>query len=93
MLKNAFTLRTFASPVKSRWLRARWAGMSAAKREKILAGVMMNFMRESFSATGMEKIAKEACVSEGTLYDHFESTQAGEQNLLCINERSMAAFF
>jgi TetR/AcrR family transcriptional regulator, mexJK operon transcriptional repressor len=51
-------------------------GLSAAKREQILAGAMTIFMREGFAATSMEVIAKEAGVSKGTLYNHFDSKQA-----------------
>ena len=51
-------------------------GLTAAKREQILAGAMTFFMREGFAATSMELIAKEAGVSKGTLYNHFDSKQS-----------------
>lgn len=51
-------------------------GLSAAKREQILAGAMTIFMRDGFAATSMELIAKESGVSKGTLYNHFDSKQA-----------------
>jgi TetR/AcrR family transcriptional regulator, mexJK operon transcriptional repressor len=51
-------------------------GLTAAKRAQILAGAMTTFMREGFAATSMEQIAKEAGVSKGTLYNHFDSKQA-----------------
>jgi TetR/AcrR family transcriptional regulator, mexJK operon transcriptional repressor len=51
-------------------------GFTAAKRAQILAGAVTTFMREGFAATSMEQIAKEAGVSKGTLYNHFDSKQA-----------------
>jgi TetR/AcrR family transcriptional regulator, mexJK operon transcriptional repressor len=60
------------SPVQPRGLRE---GLSAAKREQILAGAMTIFMRDGFAATSMDLIAKESGVSKGTLYNHFDSKQ------------------
>lgn len=60
-------------PVQAVGLRE---GLSAAKRAQILAAAMVIFMREGFAATSMELIAKEAGVSKGTLYNHFDSKQA-----------------
>ena len=51
-------------------------GLTPAKREQILAGAMTIFMREGFTATSMELIAKESGVSKGTLYNHFDSKEA-----------------
>lgn len=51
-------------------------GLTPAKREQILAGAMTIFMRDGFTATSMELIAKESGVSKGTLYNHFDSKQA-----------------
>ena len=62
--------------------------LNTAKGEQILAGAMTIFMREGFAATSMEQIAKEAGVSKGTLYNHFESKQALFSTLI---ERECAA--
>jgi TetR/AcrR family transcriptional regulator, mexJK operon transcriptional repressor len=61
------------SPIQATGLRE---GLSATKREQILSSAMPIFMREGFAATSMDLIAKDAGVSKGTLYNHFDSKQA-----------------
>ena len=45
----------------------------SSKKEKILAVALELFANEGFSATSTNKIAKEAGVSEGLIFRHFES--------------------
>ena len=45
----------------------------SSKKEKILAVALELFANEGYSATSTNKIAKEAGVSEGLIFRHFES--------------------
>lgn len=51
-------------------------GLTEAKREQILGGARIVFMRDGFDATSMEQVAREANVSKGTLYNYFEGKEA-----------------
>lgn len=44
---------------------------SERKRRNILASARAIFAREGFTHTGMEQVARDACVSTATLYAHF----------------------
>ncbi|QLI80935.1 TetR/AcrR family transcriptional regulator [Chitinibacter fontanus] len=48
---------------------------SETKREQILAGARAIFMEHGYAAASMEKIAKTAGVSKGTLYNYFENKE------------------
>jgi AcrR family transcriptional regulator len=44
---------------------------SEAKRREILSAARALFMSEGYDETGMEAVARQACVSTATLYAHF----------------------
>jgi TetR/AcrR family transcriptional repressor of mexJK operon len=49
------------------------APLSAEKRAQILRGAAIVFAEEGYEGASMARIAHEASVSKGTLYNHFES--------------------
>lgn len=71
--------------------------LSEAKRAQILSGARLMFMEHGFSSTSVEKIAKAAGVSKGTIYNYFASKEllfvalvtgecGGEANLPQVEE-------
>ncbi|WP_035852107.1 TetR/AcrR family transcriptional regulator [Deefgea rivuli] len=49
--------------------------LSEAKRAQILSGARLMFMEHGFASTSVEKIAKAAGVSKGTIYNYFDSKE------------------
>jgi AcrR family transcriptional regulator len=49
--------------------------LSEAKRTQILSGARQMFMEYGFASTSVEKIAKAAGVSKGTIYNYFPSKE------------------
>lgn len=49
--------------------------LSEAKRTQILCGARLMFMEHGFASTSVEKIAKAAGVSKGTIYNYFASKE------------------
>lgn len=49
--------------------------LSEAKRAQILSGARQMFMEHGFASTSVEKIAKAAGVSKGTIYNYFPSKE------------------
>lgn len=47
--------------------------LSAEKREQILQGARTVFQQDGYEGASMSSIAREAGVSKGTLYNHFEN--------------------
>lgn len=50
-------------------------GLSEAKRNQILSGARTIFLEDGFEGASMDRIAKEAGVSKGTLYNYFQSKE------------------
>src|ERR1700754_5282950 len=47
----------------------------AATREKLLAAARVNFARDGYSATSIDRIADEAGFSKGAVYSNFRSKE------------------
>jgi len=50
-------------------------GLSEAKRSQILAGARIVFLEDGFEGASMDRVAREAGVSKGTLYNYFQSKE------------------
>lgn len=50
-------------------------GLSEAKRNQILAGARTVFLEDGFEGASMDRVAREAGVSKGTLYNYFQSKE------------------
>lgn len=71
-------------------------GLSPAKREQILAGARTVFLNDGFEGASMDRIARQAGVSKGTLYNYFASKESLFAALIhgkCIQDGSCAKDF
>lgn len=65
----------------------------SSKKEKILAVALELFANEGYSATSTSKIAKEAGVSEGLIFRHFESKKGLLEAIMVNTEERLNEFF